>query len=327
MTPPKVSVLATTHNHARYVAQMIESVLQQKTTFPFELVIGEDASTDGTREIVARYQRQAPGVVRPLFHEKNLGVTRNTVCALEACKGKYIALLDGDDFWTSDEKLEVQAAVLDAHPETAICGHRAAVLFEAEEWTTKEMPLFLVNGFYPDLQAGVYGIEDLARSDFLPTSSVMFRNGLIPRFPEWFFDLYVQDVPLHLLNALGGNIIFLSEIMATYRMHGGSLFASRDSVFQLKDKARTYETLYANFDERYRHLFAATLFEVTYELSRKLLDDGFTEEGRRYCRYCLSLPPPAANLRSKAIVGMQAYAPWLYRSLMAAKRMVKWVRA
>ena len=327
VTQPKVSVMVMTHNHARYAAQTIESALQQKTTFPFEVVIGEDASTDGTREIVARYQRQAPDIVRPLFREKNFGVTRNTACTFEACKGKYIAMLDGDDFWTDAGKLEIQAALLDAHPETALCGHRAALLLEPEGWTGG-VPYHLAKGYYPDLPAGVYGIQDLIHSDFLPTSSVMFRNGLFPRFPEWFFDLLVvQDVPLFLLSARYGNIALLSEIMSTYRLHGKSLFAGRDRDFQLREAARTFETLYANFDEEYRPLIGAKLFEVTYDLSRKLLDKGSIEEGGRYCRRCLSLPPPAARLGRKAIVGMQAYAPWLYRLLIAAKRAAGQVRA
>ena len=81
-----------------------------------------------------------------------------------------------------------------------------------------------------------------------------------------------------------------------------------------------YETLYANFDERYRPLIAATLFEVTYDLSRKLLEAGSADEGRHYCRRCLSRPPWTAHLGSKAIVAMQSYAPWLFRFLIAIKR-------
>src|ERR1035441_2170073 len=100
---PKVSILTTTYNQARFVPEMIEGVLEQKTRFKFELVIGDDASTDDTREVIARYQQQAPGVIRPMFYKENLGFPRNSFRTLESCAGEYIAMLDGDDYWTAPD--------------------------------------------------------------------------------------------------------------------------------------------------------------------------------------------------------------------------------
>src|SRR5262245_39714091 len=102
----KVSVLIIAYNHERYLAQAIESVLAQKLSWPLELVIAEDCSTDRTREIVMDYARRYPDTIRPLFHEHNVGMSRNFQAGLEACTGKYIALLDGDDYWTSERKLQ-----------------------------------------------------------------------------------------------------------------------------------------------------------------------------------------------------------------------------
>src|ERR1017187_2565779 len=119
---PKVSVLMITYNHEKYIAQAIESVLMQKTDFPYELILGEDCSTDGTREIVREYSRKHPEIVRAPPRERTLGAKENVRQIVFASRGKYIALLEGDDYWTSQEKLQLQADLLDAHPETAQFG-------------------------------------------------------------------------------------------------------------------------------------------------------------------------------------------------------------
>src|ERR1017187_10207934 len=95
---PKVSVLMITYNHEKYIAQAIESVLMQKTNFPFELVIGEDCSTDGTGAIVAEYSRKYPEIIRAHLRERNLGALENFRALFRACRGKYLALLEGDDY-------------------------------------------------------------------------------------------------------------------------------------------------------------------------------------------------------------------------------------
>ena len=117
---PKVSVLMITYNHEKLIAQAIDSVLMQKTEFPFELVIGEDCSTDGTRAVVLEYSRKYPGIIRAHLRERNLGALENGRDVFRASRGKYLAVLEGDDYWTSPEKLQVRADLLDKHPATAI---------------------------------------------------------------------------------------------------------------------------------------------------------------------------------------------------------------
>jgi glycosyltransferase involved in cell wall biosynthesis len=111
------SVAMVTYNHAGYIRQAIESVLSQKTSFPFELVIGEDCSTDGTREIVLEYQRLFPQQVRVITSEQNVGGIENLRRIERQCRGRYIAYCEGDDYWHLSEKLERQVSFLEAHPE------------------------------------------------------------------------------------------------------------------------------------------------------------------------------------------------------------------
>ena len=124
----KVSVLTITYNHEKYIAQAIESVLIQEVNFDYELVIGEDCSTDKTREIVIDYQRKYPHKIRLLLNEKNLGMHRNFAQTYHACRGQYIAVLEGDDFWTSPHKLQKQVDFLDNNPDFAICFHNMQVI-------------------------------------------------------------------------------------------------------------------------------------------------------------------------------------------------------
>ena len=119
MTEPLVSINMITYNHAPYIAQAIEGVLQQRTNFPVELIIGEDCSTDGTREIVFEYQRKYPDIIRVITSDKNVGAQKNGYRTVKACRGKYIAFCEGDDYWHHPDKLQKQVDYIESHPE---CG-------------------------------------------------------------------------------------------------------------------------------------------------------------------------------------------------------------
>jgi glycosyltransferase involved in cell wall biosynthesis len=119
MTEPLVSAKMITYNHAPYIVQAIEGVLQQKTNFPFELVIGEDCSTDGTRAIVLEYQRKYSDIIRVITSDNNVGAYENIRRTSKACRGRYVAFCDGDDFWHDPSKLQKQTDYLETHPE---CG-------------------------------------------------------------------------------------------------------------------------------------------------------------------------------------------------------------
>src|SRR3954463_15222753 len=109
---PKVSVAMITYNHAAFIAQALDSVLAQHTDFDFEIVIGDDASSDGTRKIIEEYQARWPKIIKPVFHQPNVGMMKNFRQTLERCSGDYIAILEGDDYWTNQNKLTLQVDYL-----------------------------------------------------------------------------------------------------------------------------------------------------------------------------------------------------------------------
>lgn len=212
-----VSIKMITYNHEPYIAQAIEGVVMQKTTFKIELIIGEDCSTDATRKICEEYAEKYPEIIRLLPSVKNLGMINNGTRTLNAGTGKYIAICDGDDYWTDPYKLQKQIEFLEANPDYAICFHR---VYELE--TDKDPVLSNLN---VSEQEETYTIEDLAKGNFIHTPSVVFRNKLFGQFPVWFHDSPVGDYPLYMLNAKHGKIKYFPQAMAVYRRHTGGMWS------------------------------------------------------------------------------------------------------
>jgi glycosyltransferase involved in cell wall biosynthesis len=240
----KVSVLIITYNQECFIAQAIESALMQRTNFDYEIVIGEDCSTDDTRRIVVDYQKRYPDKIRLLLPERNLGLLGkiNLIQTLQACHGQYVAILEGDDYWTAQNKLQKQVDVLDAHPDYAICFHNVQAFHEdnrCHAW----------NLCHQD-QKETSNLEDLVATNFIPTCSVMFRNGLVKQFPTWFFDLMMGDWPLHVLNAQHGKIFYIPGVMSAYRIHDGGVWA-QDGVRNISEELRAYHCFDAHLGFKY----------------------------------------------------------------------------
>jgi glycosyltransferase involved in cell wall biosynthesis len=233
--PPKVSVAMVTYNHEKFIAQAIESVLMQETTFPIELVIGEDCSTDNTRNIVKRCAALRPDVVWPIFHECNVGMHRNAEAVRKACRGQYIACLEGDDYWTSPHKLQKQVDFLDRHPDFSICGHRMMHVFpDRPECTPYPSPVQKESGT----------LEDILRWNYLPTCSVVYRAGLLEDLPAWLADLDHGDWPMWVLLAERGQIGFFNEVMADYRVHSGGVWMGASIEARIAGLEKTIKTIH-----------------------------------------------------------------------------------
>lgn len=229
----KVSVFMVTYNHERFIAQAVESVLRQEVDFDYEVVIGEDCSTDRTREIVLELQTEHPDKICVLLADKNMGGAANTIRTLRACCGEYIALLEGDDYWISSEKLRRQVEYMDANPGCAFCFHNGYEITEGDN-ATKTL-------FHRGVMKERYSIDDLLDGNFIRTCSVLFRAGLFTEFPKWHLKATCGDWPMHIMNARHGWIGYLPEVMSVYRRHRGgvwSLLSSQETVGKLIWTAR-----------------------------------------------------------------------------------------
>jgi glycosyltransferase involved in cell wall biosynthesis len=231
----KVSVLLKAYNHERFIARAVESALEQQTDFPYELVIGEDCSTDGTREVLLRLRDTYPEKIRLLLRERNLGNIRNLTDTLGVCRGEYVALLDGDDFWTSSAKLQQQVAYLDAHPDFSACAHNAVVVDDTAQ--------SVIGTYCPRRRSHVITLRRMLISDPVPTSSVMFRRGLFAEFPSWYGTVMMGDWPLHVLNLRHGNMWYDARICAAHRLHSGGLWSGAEPARRRMARIEIYERL------------------------------------------------------------------------------------
>lgn len=213
-TQPKVSVILITYNHCEYIVQALESVLAQQTDFPMEILIGDDASTDGTSEIIRRYQAQYPELIRADIRTENVGATQNAYLLLQKARGEYLASLEGDDYWTDPLKLQKQADLLDSHPEWIGCTHRIACV-DRDGNPTEKAPQWLSD-------KTVFTLRDF-RGVNLPgqASSLMRRN--IFRNPQHDYsilitaDAMVSDRTAALIFLLQGDFYRMPDEMSAYR--------------------------------------------------------------------------------------------------------------
>ena len=261
---PAVSVCMITYNHERFIAQAIEGALMQRTDFAVELVIGEDCSTDGTRAIVRDYGARYPDRIRLLLLERNLGAMPNFIATLSACRGQYIALCEGDDYWTDPCKLQKQMDFLNAHRECSMCFHDVAMQDDISRGERRIHPGFVDGRWF-------YGLEDLLRTDFIATCSVLFCRASLGELPLWYRELPMGDWPLHILNAEKGTIGYLAETMATYRIHQGGIWSGRDLNRRIEGHLAMYRAVNRHFRFRYGRIIRHEISFNYYWLAAEYL--------------------------------------------------------
>ncbi len=208
MNEPLLSIYCITYNHRNYIVGAIESFLMQKTTFSFKIVIGEDCSTDGTKEIVLEYAKKYPDIIRVITSKKNVGAINNSIRTLNACKGKYIAICEGDDYWTDPLKLQKQVDFLEENPDYSLCFHNTLILYDDKSHPPRY--------FCSKYQKKVSIVEDVIKKWFIPSASMVIRKNML-ELPSWFNKVYNGDWTLHLLLSLKGKIGYLDEVMSVYR--------------------------------------------------------------------------------------------------------------
>ena len=238
---PLVSVKVAAYNHERYIAQCIEGILMQKTDFPFEIIIGEDCSTDRTRQIVLAYQEKYPAIIRILLSDQNIGAGQNILRIQQACRGKYGAMCEGDDYWIDPLKLQKQVDLMEAHPDLSMCFHNALILNDS----TAAAQIFFAAPPKAELDfADVCWIKT-------PTASVMARNDILNSLPAWRTDIWSGDLLARLWCAHHGHLGYIDEIMSVYRVHAAGVTAA---MHNRQAEARKQEVfLYEQLDKETGH--------------------------------------------------------------------------
>lgn len=238
LAKPMVTVICATYNHESYIRDALQGFVDQKTTFPFEVLIGDDCSTDGTRDIIEEYARQYPDTIKPVLRRKNIGAGRNWVDLIERSSSRYLAFCDGDDYWNDSNKLQLQFDYMEANENLRGCFHDAiisvettdGVWFQAKDWShTPDGSLRWPTGNKRFVKKDHYTLEDYIPFGFIHTSSMFLRWDYSIPFPEWYFNKGVGDFPLWALQVGGGSFGYIDKPLSVHRRTstGSYDFASR----------------------------------------------------------------------------------------------------
>ncbi len=231
---PIVSVCMITYNHEKYISEAIENILAQKTNFPIELIIGDDCSKDNTSDLCFRYEFAHPGKIKLLKAEKNYGMILNFLRTLRACRGKYIALCEGDDYWIDPDKLQKQVDFLEMNQDSVACYHSARLINEDQE----DIGILPGYGDAIDLT-----IDSLLEKNRTATASVVFRNVLRERDFEDIGVLFPGDWALYFILTKYGKFNYLDFIGSVYRIHKNGAWTSLSSDENNNIKIKFYEGL------------------------------------------------------------------------------------
>lgn len=283
---PLVSVCCITYNHGPFIRQCLDGILMQTTNFSFEVLIHDDASTDETQAIIKEYQRKFPGIVKPMIQKENQyskglrGI--NVHFNFPRVSGKYIAMCEGDDYWTDPYKLQKQVDFLESNTQYSICVHHALKIDENQKESN-----FLVK---TKSSNNDFNVEDVlsVNGQFAPTASYLFKKEVLLELPEWMIHAPAGDIILELYSLKPGMGKVIDETMSVYRRNHKqswtrSIQSDKKKYIEFKEKQlRVLEYLKVDFPEVSPSVFAIKSSDYCYTLARVYLSDYEFEKFRHY---------------------------------------------
>lgn len=235
---PFVAIWMVTYNHESFIEQAVESVMMQKTNFEYKLFIGEDCSTDNASQICEKLKENYPDKIELFLNDKNLGGNLNALQIYYECfksGAKYVALLEGDDYWTDPLKLQKQVDFLEANLDYNICFHEVKVFNQdkncLEEDTITRNVLETTT------------VEDLAKGNYIHTPSVMFRNNFT--IPSWFTKSPIGDWTLYMIAIKDKKIKKLNDKMSIYRVHNSGIWSKKEDYYRINQTIKSYKLVYS----------------------------------------------------------------------------------
>lgn len=227
----EVSIVCNTYNHGSYIKDAIESFLAQETNFEYEILIHDDASTDNTAEIIRKFENKFPNIIKPIYQVENQysrGINVTSEYAIPRLKGKYIALCEGDDYWTDPMKLQKQYDEMEMHPEVDMCAHAATKVRASDKK--------VVNFVMPDNKKCILSIERVIAGGggFVATNSLFYRRELAENEPD-FRKQCPYDYALQIQGALRGGMLYLPYNMSAYRIGVPGSWTSRMAAKEYND--------------------------------------------------------------------------------------------
>lgn len=311
---PFVSICCLTYNHESYIEAALEGFLKQKVSFSYEILIHDDASTDSTARIIRRYAEKYPDIIKPVLQRENQyskGITNPSgAFNFPRARGKYIAMCEGDDYWTDERKLQTQIDYLESHPDCSLCIHSARIITMDGSKSDKRMRPYKKNRV-------IFPEEMIDKGCGYPTASMVFRSSLVKELPSYYTECPVGDTPLQLMAASKGYGYYIDQDMSIYRLGGASSWTiqGKQGDYEAKQK-KYYEEMrksYAAFDKATSGRFHEAVISAvrrTWYLTKVNTRCYQVVLSRKYKRYFRELTG-----RTRFYIYMETYMPWLYRLL------------
>lgn len=255
-----------TYNHASYIREAIESVLAQETQYPFEVIIADDASTDGTKEIIAEYAQKDSRIVLSL-QKVNSKVYKNLIDACGYIRGKYLALCEGDDYWIDTQKLEKQVSFLEDNPDFTVSTHKVLLKFEGD--TENQEPQYIYkdcNSHEERIRNGIFYADEALANYYFQTGSLVLRWRFPNGFPKWVEKRMFFDHFMFMLHASQGKIKYFDEAMSVWRRHEGGY-----SWLQTKDKGLFFQKEGVNWINLYKNIDEFFSYRFTWQIRERIL--------------------------------------------------------
>lgn len=317
-----VSISCITYNHEPYIRQALDGFLMQRTDFPYEILIHDDASTDRTADIIREYEASYPDIIKPIYQTRNQysqGISNiSGAFNFPRAQGKYVAMCEGDDYWIDSEKLQRQVDYMEGHPECAMCFHAARV--ESED---KALRPSRIRPYAGDRSCTVEEVID-KKSNY-PTASLMFPSELAKRLPRYYHECPVGDVPIHIFMASKGTVYYMDREMSVYRQ---GVSVSWSAQMERGDYKKNLE----RHHEAMRKMFGAFSEETGHQYDRAV-ESAFrrmdfltllnTKEYRgvkkpEYRKYYQEL-----DRKTRLLLNLDLCCPWLYRGM---QKLYHWLR-
>jgi len=313
-----VSINCITYNHEKYIADALESFLNQRTDFEYEIIIGEDCSTDNTREIIKEFMKKYPGKIILITSEKNVGMMENERRIYEASHGKYIAECEGDDFWIDPYKLQKQINYMEKNQDCTLCFHNAHEVNANRNIIGNMIPKCIENKSYD--------CGEIATLGFIPTASRVYLKETMENLPGWYKTAVVGDLPSQLIITSKGYAYYMKDIMCAYRVG-----VENSATFTLFDRSNNEKKIIKNQENLISILDNFNIYSQ-FKYSEKI------EERRKLYEYQLYFIKGDINklkelrykefyknVGIKAKVGMyvKSYSPKIYRKLDKVYRPMK----
>lgn len=249
MQSTKISVVVTAYNHEKYIAQCLEGILMQKGTFDLEIILGDDCSTDRTRQIMQGYQLKYPDIIVLLPQTANMGMPKNMKRCLDACSGDYIAICEGDDYWTDMYKLQKQLEFLESHPDYSLCFNAIMFYYEGEHrYAPFPEQLFF--------KKDTLTTEDVLETNYIGNASCcLYRASIVRKLPEGMYNDFLGEWVMNMACGRLGKIGFIRDWMSVYRKHEKGLYSGQAPIDQCRHLSAAMDSYNQLFNYEYNEQF------------------------------------------------------------------------